>query len=248
MTSSIRFRWLAAVVVSLSLHAVLLGGPKSSASRVSGPATATSLLVRMLTASRDPAPVGKQAVEASAGANIAESTGKGTQAEHEAPAEGPAGARARQSASGRLEEQAMATDPSPTGSRSAAEDSPAALSSRAGQAESGLPPATGYAFGAQLDPRPTPLDEIEPLFPAEAGLQEGVVVLRILISEAGVVDDVAVIRSSPKGLFERSAIVAFQAARFSPGFLLGLPVKSQINVEVNFTPFNRGAAVSGRGY
>lgn len=142
----------------------------------------------------------------------------------------------------------MATERGAAVSRPGAESPRATLSPRAGQADSALPPASGYAFGAQLDPGPTPLDEIEPLFPAEAGLQEGVVVLRVLISEAGVVDDVAVIRSSPKGLFERSALVAFQNARFSPGMRLGAPVKSQINVEVNFVPFNRGAAVSGRSY
>ena len=111
-----------------------------------------------------------------------------------------------------------------------------------------LSSASAYLSASQLDPGPRPLDDIEPLFPAEAGQQQGHVVLRILVNEAGVVDDVAVVRSTPQGLFERSAIDAFAAARFSPGRRLGIPVKSQMTIEVDFIPFNRGAAVSGRGY
>lgn len=115
-------------------------------------------------------------------------------------------------------------------------------------ARPGLPAAPDYLGGSQLDPGPRPLDDIEPVFPAHAGQQQGSVVLRILVDEAGAVDNVAVVRSFPPGLFDRSAVDAFAAARFSPGRVLGVPVKSQITVEVEFTPFNRGAAVSGRSY
>jgi TonB family protein len=111
-----------------------------------------------------------------------------------------------------------------------------------------LPPAPDYFGTGQLDPGPRPLDDIEPLYPKEAGLQEGVVVLRLLINPQGGVDDVAVVRSFPLGVFESSALAAFTSARFSPGMVLGLPVKSQITIEVMFTPINRGAKVSGRSY
>ncbi|MEO8524856.1 MAG: TonB family protein [Caldimonas sp.] len=107
---------------------------------------------------------------------------------------------------------------------------------------------SAYLIGARMDPGPRPIDDIEPLFPPEAGAQEGVVVLQIFINEAGIVDEVKVLRSSPKGYFEASAIAAFSAAKFSPGMVLGVPVKSQITIEVQFTPFNRGGTVSGRGY
>ena len=49
-------------------------------------------------------------------------------------------------------------------------------------------------------------------------------------------------------MFEASAVAAATAAKFAPGRLLGLPVKSQLMVEVQFTPINRGGRVSGRGY
>jgi TonB family protein len=100
---------------------------------------------------------------------------------------------------------------------------------------------------AGLDPPPRPLGDIEPEYPAAAGLQEGVVALRLLINEAGTVDRVLVLRSTPAGFFEESAVRAFSTARFAPGRFLGIPVKSQITVEVEFTPINRGS-VGGRTY
>jgi TonB family protein len=79
-------------------------------------------------------------------------------------------------------------------------------------------------------------------------MQEGVVALRLLIDDTGKVDNVSVVRSSPTGLFESAAIAAFVSTPFLPALAGGVPVKSQITVEVHFAPFNRGSRVSGRGY
>ena len=111
-----------------------------------------------------------------------------------------------------------------------------------------LPAAPDYAFGVRLDPGPRPIGAIEPEYPDVVRLREGVVVLRLLISDTGHVDDVGVVRSEPRGVFEQAAVVAFSKARFSPGLAAGTPVKSQITVEVQFMPINRGARVSGRTY
>ena len=133
--------------------------------------------------------------------------------------------------------------------RTAVEPAPAAsMPAARSQAEPGLPPAPAYLSGGRLDPGPRPLQDVEPAFPDEAGQQHGIVVLRLLINEFGVVDQAAVVRSVPKGLFEKSALEAFTAARFSPGMVLGLPVKSQVTIEVEFAPFNRGANVTDRTY
>jgi protein TonB len=102
-------------------------------------------------------------------------------------------------------------------------------------------------LGATLNPGPRPLDEIEPDYP-DVHLREGVVVLRLLIGATGDVDDVAVVRSAPEGVFEQAALEAFSRARFAPGLAGGTPVKSQITVEVEFMPVNRGARISGRTY
>jgi periplasmic protein TonB len=115
-------------------------------------------------------------------------------------------------------------------------------------AEAALPDAPDYLLGARLDPGPRPLGDIEPVYPESANLQEGSVVVRLLIGADGKVDNVGVVRAEPKGLFEQSALDAFGRARFSPGYVLGTPVKSQLTIEVHFQPINRGARVSGRTY
>ena len=99
-----------------------------------------------------------------------------------------------------------------------------------------------------LDPPPRPLHDIDPTYPLEAGSREGTVAMRLLIDEKGAVDNVFVISSFPQGMFDDSAIQAFKSARFSPGLFLGMPVKSQLIVEVEFMPINRGGNISGRSY
>ena len=111
-----------------------------------------------------------------------------------------------------------------------------------------LPAAPQYRAAGTLDPGPKPLSDIDPDYPTRAGQQQGTVVLRLLINEHGVVDNVAVVRATPVGFFEESALEAFGKALFSPGRFLGVAVKSQITVEVEFMPINRGATVSGRTY
>ena len=114
-------------------------------------------------------------------------------------------------------------------------------------AAAALNPAPSYRASGELDPPPAPLQSIDPVYPESAGLQEGTVVLRLLIGSLGEVDEVAVVRATPPGLFEQSALQAFAQAKFSPGYFLGIPVKSQIFIEVGYTPINRGGAVSGQG-
>jgi protein TonB len=150
-----------------------------------------------------------------------------------APAE-PA-THAQRSATGRTVQIATASA-SPAASR------PLVSPSRA------APPESEYLAASRLDPGPKLLDDVDPLYPPEAGLTEGSVVLRLLIGTTGTVDDVTVVRSAPKGLFERSAVAAFSAARFSPGRVLGVPVKSQVTIEVQFTPIDRGSNVAAPTY
>jgi len=111
-----------------------------------------------------------------------------------------------------------------------------------------LPAAPDYLMGMRLDSGPQPIGDIEPEYPDSGHMREGTVVLRVLIDETGHVDNVAVVRSTPKGAFEEAAIEAFAQASFTPGRAAGVPVKSQMTVEVRFTPINRGARISGRGY
>ncbi len=113
--------------------------------------------------------------------------------------------------------------------------------------EAGIPSVPGYLSGTGLSQRPRLLSEVAIEYPAAAGDQEGKLVLRILVSETGVIDGLAVVRSDPPGVFDEAALKAFGTAKFSPGQILGLPTKSQYLVEVEFFPTSRDN-VSGRGY
>ena len=127
------------------------------------------------------------------------------------------------------------------------DEKPSAVSEIASSSQRKLDAYPDYrAVG--LDPQPYPLQEINPAYPEDAGSLEGSVVLRLLINERGIVDDAVVVSSFPKDVFDESAVMAFRSALFSPGMFLGMPVKSQLTIEVEFLPTNRGAGVSGRGY
>ena len=131
--------------------------------------------------------------------------------------------------------------------RRAPDEKPPAVSEIASSSQRKLDAYPDYrAVG--LDPQPYPLHEINPAYPQHAGSLEGSVVLRLLINERGIVDDAVVVSSFPKDVFDESAVMAFRSALFSPGMFLGMPVKSQLTIEVEFLPTNRGAGVSGRGY
>lgn len=115
------------------------------------------------------------------------------------------------------------------------------------QATPALPPAPEYLGNAQLDPGPAPLSEIAPEYPDAAGSLKGSVTLRLLISDKGIVDDASVVRAAPPGVFDAAAVTAFKAALFSPGRMLGIPVKSQLTIVVEFTPAQR-SDLSARKY
>lgn len=99
-----------------------------------------------------------------------------------------------------------------------------------------------------MDPGPVPLGEIDPEYPEAAGKRQGIVRLTLLINEEGIVDEAIVVYSRPAAMFDDAAVTAFSQARFTPGKFMGIPVKSRLTVEVEFTPINRGGAVTGRGY
>ena len=77
---------------------------------------------------------------------------------------------------------------------------------------------------------------VEPLYPADKESVAGRVVLLLFINEKGGVDDYRIIESDPPGDFDPSAIEAFLAARFFPGKIAGIPVRSQIKVEILYNP------------
>jgi protein TonB len=213
-------RIAAAIAAAIALHAAILVLRPGLASGQRSAAPATVLAVRLLHA-----PATAVAVVAAA---APEPTAVLARAE---PARLPPPPPDR-----KADRNEAVSAPSPPGSRS----DPAP--------QRALADAPDYIPGLRLDPGPRPLDEIDPDYPDTVNLRSGTVVLRLLISDTGRVDDVSVVRAEPAGVFEQAAIDAFARARFAPGMAGGVPVKSQIRVEVEFMPINRGARISGRSY
>ncbi|HUP07491.1 MAG TPA: TonB family protein [Caldimonas sp.] len=224
---------------SAIVHAALLWAPATTSPSAGPPVVA--LIVRTIAAGADAA-----GPTSSAGDSVNES-------------------RAHDASAGSLEQPAPGVRPRSDDAKSAMptrapgvmpERAPGAAA-RAGVAgnsasrDAGPParaPAALYHLAGELDPPPRPLDDIEPVYPPEAGFQPGAVVLRLYIDESGTVERVDVLQANPPGLFENAARTAFAAARFSPGRIAGIAVKCQLTIEVEFTPINRGSDVSGRTY
>lgn len=95
-----------------------------------------------------------------------------------------------------------------------------------------------YFTAAELDRRPAPVSEIELEYPLMGRPRDGHVVAHILINERGRADKVRILASGPADAFERLVIEAFAAALYRPGMRNGLPVKSQMTVEVKFVAEN----------
>ncbi len=81
------------------------------------------------------------------------------------------------------------------------------------------------------------------MYPSGAGMQQGQVVLDLMISAGGVMEDVRIIEATPVGLFEASAIAAFAATRFAPGLRAGVPTAARMRVAVQYSA--TGMSVSG---
>ncbi|MGH7645267.1 MAG: energy transducer TonB [Gemmatimonadales bacterium] len=110
----------------------------------------------------------------------------------------------------------------------------------------GLRESPVYYLPSQLDARPRLRSRVDPAYPQVAPPDGGYVLLRLLISEEGRVERVLVVVADPEGFFEKPAADAFARARFSPGKLGGIAVKSQTWIEMKFHPLvPSGSASAG---
>jgi periplasmic protein TonB len=96
-----------------------------------------------------------------------------------------------------------------------------------------------YYTSREVDVRAEPINDVSLVYPQLAYQYriKGMVVLKILISERGAVDDISVVEAEPWGVFEETALSATRALKFSPAIRNGRPVKSQKTVEVSFDPY-----------
>lgn len=94
-------------------------------------------------------------------------------------------------------------------------------------------PVPHYHESSELSEKPRVVVDIAPV----AGLwamadKPQHAVLRLMINELGEIDKVVVENSTMTELVEHTVTEAFRFARFAPGQIDGVPVKSQIKIEV----------------
>lgn len=97
-----------------------------------------------------------------------------------------------------------------------------------------VPVAQRYYRSRELDVVPGIRTRVHPEYPHMAHVS-GKVTIRLYIDEHGTVEHVGILRAEPPGHFEASARRAFLAARFTPGMKGGVPVKSQLTLQVDYS-------------
>jgi periplasmic protein TonB len=90
--------------------------------------------------------------------------------------------------------------------------------------------SSGTGAGAFFDPQTTaviPLARVQPQYPQQALIDgiEGWVEVEFTITEFGTVEDPRVLASSPRGVFENSALRAIVRWKFKPKVENGVPVR-----------------------
>lgn len=136
------------------------------------------------------------------------------------------------------------SEPSPPSVLSPAESLPAQRDA-ATQLAPGRPHPEAYVRAGDLDVRPQIRDRVMPVYPETAGNLAGKVIIKVFINASGTVDEVAVVRADPPGIFDESAISAFGAARFTPGMKGQRAVKSLLVLEVSYDSADRQNAQPG---
>ena len=87
-----------------------------------------------------------------------------------------------------------------------------------------------------VDDGPLPIQRVSPQYPERARKKgiTGKVVLSLLVSSGGSVQDLRVLESQPPGVFDESAKLAAQQWRFRPATYEGQPVAIRVTLPMSF--------------
>ncbi|OYW40731.1 MAG: energy transducer TonB [Hydrogenophilales bacterium 12-61-10] len=91
-----------------------------------------------------------------------------------------------------------------------------------------------YYNAREVDVHPRALGQVVPDYPAEADRRRvsGKLLLQLKLQADGRVSDLQVLKASPPGVFDESALQAFRSARFAPAQKNGRPVRALVQIEV----------------
>ena len=92
-----------------------------------------------------------------------------------------------------------------------------------------------YGIG-EIDHPLTPLVQVPPIYPMRARRRgiEGWVKVRFIVDEEGRVNDVSVVESRPRKIFNAPVTRCVSGWRFTPGTVGGIPVKTWVETTVRF--------------
>lgn len=82
-----------------------------------------------------------------------------------------------------------------------------------------------------------PVKRVEPAYPTKAIKEnlEGYVVFKFDITETGATDNIEVVKSSPEGVFDKTAMIAFKQWQYKPAIKAGAPVRQKgLLVQLDF--------------
>ena len=94
---------------------------------------------------------------------------------------------------------------------------------------------TGHYFPARhVHKPPAAIGDINFEYPANTTIRDGVVFAQVLINARGNVDMVIVDSAEPAGVFDNVAVRDLLDAKFSPGLMHGVPVPTELMVEIRY--------------
>lgn len=100
----------------------------------------------------------------------------------------------------------------------------------------GTPGLNGIFGMGEIDHPLTPLAQIPPIYPMGARRRgiEGWVKVRFIVDEEGRVDDILIIKSHPRKIFDAPVLRCVSGWRFTPGTVGGVSVKTRVETTVHF--------------
>ncbi len=90
--------------------------------------------------------------------------------------------------------------------------------------------------GADIDNAIVPRVHMPPVYPFQAKRRgiEGWVRVRFLVNTHGEVEDISILESSPRGVFDQSVLSALPRWKFAPGTIQGVAVKTRVETTIRF--------------
>jgi len=104
-------------------------------------------------------------------------------------------------------------------------------------------PLLGYYPAARLNRMPAAIStfDIQPSPGGDTGIG-GKMTIRVWIGAKGGIDNVRVLASGLPAAYEEAALAAFEKMRFEPGEINGAPVRSWVDIVIEYADFRREAA------